>query len=219
MTAPSLTRAALLAGLAGFGLLAAAPEAHAARNPEAERYVQQNAAATLNALGGGTMNMGQRQQTFERLMTQFADIQRIAIFVVGRYGAALRADPALRRDWIAAFQDYAIATYEDQFEGFSGAAITVTGSVERVAGSDVVVTSTIRPPGQTQQTVQWRVIRSGEVWKVVDVAAGRDQVWLAQFQQRQFLSALNDNQGDIRALISDVRQQTSLMRQRILARS
>jgi hypothetical protein len=44
-------------------------------------------------------------------------------------------------------------------------------------------------------------------------------VWLAQFQQRQFLSLLNANQGDVRALINDVRAETATMRQRILARS
>jgi phospholipid transport system substrate-binding protein len=214
-----VTRAVFIAGLAGLSALAVAPEALAARNAEAERYVQQNASQTLGALGNQTTPRGQREQTFERLMTQFADINRIAIYVVGRYRSVLQSDAALRRDWVAAFQDYAIATYEDQFDNFSGADINVTGSTERVAGSDVIVDSQVRTRTGQSQRVQWRVIRTGNAWKVVDVAAGRDQVWLAQFQQRQFLSLLNANQGDVRALINDVRAETATMRQRILARS
>ena len=81
-------------------------------------------------------------------MSQFADMQRIAIFVVGRYRSELVRDPQLRQDWISAFQDFAIASYEDQFDSFGGAAIRVTGSVERIAGSDVIVDSEVRPPGQ-----------------------------------------------------------------------
>lgn len=215
MTARSLTRANLLAGLAGLCALAIAPDAHAARNAEAERYVQQHAVGALAALGATNVTAAQRRQQFETLMARFADMPRIAIYVLGRYGGALRNDAALQREWLATFQDYAIASYEDQFRDFGGASITVTNSEERVAGSDVVVVSTVRPRGGQTRTVQWRVLRSGNAWKVVDVAAGQDQIWLAQFQQRQFLSFLNANRGDIRALINDVRTQTASIRERV----
>lgn len=215
MTARTITRASLLAGLAGLGALAVAPPAHAARNTEAESYVQQHAVGALAALGNTNVSATQRRQQFETLMARFADMPRIAVYVLGRYGGALRSDAALQREWQTTFQEYAIAAYEDQFRDFGGAAIAVTGSEERVAGSDVVVTSTVRPRGGQAQTVQWRVLRSGNAWKVVDVAAGRDQVWLAQFQQRQFLSILNTNRGDVRALMSDVRTQTASLRQRV----
>ncbi len=222
MTTNTLTRAALLAGMLSVGLLAAAP-AHAARNADAESYVQENAANALRTLGNNNMSSSQRRQTFDRLMAEFADMPRIANFVLGRYGAQLRSDAALRRDWTRTFQDYAIAVYEDRLERFSGSAIRVSGSVERIPGRDVIVSSQLQPnDGGRPMTVQWRLLRSGDAWKVVDVSLvleGNNQIWLAQQQQRDFLAELDRNNGDIRALMANLRQLTASMRERIMARS
>lgn len=209
MTRP-VTRATFLSGLLGLGALAVAPNAYAARNSDAETYVQTNATAALAALAD--TNATQRRAQFQRLMTQFADMDRIATYMVGRYSPALRADPQLRSDWRAAFQEFAIATYENQFQNLSGGAVRVTNSEERVAGRDVIVSSEVRPPRGATMQVQWRVLRSGAGWKVMDIAVGRDAVWLGQIQQRQFLSQLDDNNGNVRALINDLRGRTTAMR-------
>jgi phospholipid transport system substrate-binding protein len=218
-----LTRAALLAGMLSVGLLAAAPAAHAARNTDAEGYVQENAASALRTLGNRNLSSTQRRQTFDRLMAEFADMPRIANFVLGRYSAQLRSDADLRSEWTRTFQEYAIAVYEDRLSRYSGSALRVTDSVERVAGRDVIVTSVLTPTdGGRPMTVQWRLLRSGNVWKVVDVSLlleGNNQIWLAQQQQRDFLAQLDRNNGDIRALMTNLRSVTASMRERIMARS
>ena len=223
MTTPNtLTRAAFLSGVLSAGLLAVAPTAHAARNTDAEGYVQQNATSALRTLGDRNLSSTQRRQTFDRLMTQFADMPRIAHFVLGRYGAQLRADAALRSEWTSTFQDYAIAVYEVRLGNFSGSAIRVTGSVERVPGRDVIVTSELNPrDGGRPMTVQWRLLRTGEAWKVVDVSLilEGNEIWLAQQQQRDFLAQLDRNNGDIRALMTTIRGQTASMRERVMARN
>jgi ABC-type transporter MlaC component len=219
VTARSVTRATFLSGLVGLGALAVAPDALAARNAEAERYVEQNAAAAFAALGNTQVSSSQRRQTFHRLMSQFADMPSIAAFTLGRYGGTLRSDAALRTEWVQTFTEFAIATYEAQFDAMSGSAVDVTGSTERIAGRDVVVDSQLRNRSGEPIRVQWRVLRSGNGWKVLDAAVGRDGVWLAQFQQRQFLAQLDRNRGDIRALMSDIRTRTASLRERAVART
>jgi phospholipid transport system substrate-binding protein len=217
-----LTRAAFFAGMLGVGVLAIAPEAHAARNADAERYVQENASAALRTLGDRSISSAQRRQTFDRLMTQFADMPRIANFVLGRYGTQLRADAALRTDWNNTFREYSIAVYEDRLDSYSGASIRVTDSVERIAGRDVIVSSEIVPRGGGRALpVQWRMLRAANGWKVIDVSLMLEgnQIWLAQQQQSEFLAVLGRNNGDIRALMANLRQLTASMRQRILARN
>jgi phospholipid transport system substrate-binding protein len=155
-------------------------------------------------------------------MAQFSDMPRIANFVLGRYGSQLRADASLRSEWTRTFQDYAIAVYEAQLSRYSGSAIRVTGSTERIAGRDVIVTSELTPrDGGRAMTVQWRILRSGDAWKVVDVSLLVDgnQIWLAQQQQRDFLAQLDANNGNIRGLMSSLRETTASMRQRAVARS
>lgn len=221
MAIRKLTRAAFLAGMIGVSSLVVAPSAYAARNGDAEAYVQQHASAAMQSLNSGAPAL-QRRQQFDFLMAQFADMPRIANFVLGRYGVQLRSDATLRSEWTRAFQDYAIAVYEDQLTGLNGSTIRVTGSVERIPGRDVIVTSELQPrAGGRATTVQWRLLRSGEIWKVVDVSlvVEGNQIWLAQQQQQDFLAALDRNNGDIRALMGDLRGMTASMRQRIVARS
>lgn len=216
MTARSLTRASFLAGLAGAGVLAWAPAANAARNPSAEQFVQANATAALRTLADRSVSAAQRQATFTRLMSQFSDMERIAIWVLGRYGRQLRNDPALRREWIATFQDYAIATYEARLDRYSGASIRVTNS--RQLEQAVEVTSSVTPPGESRPLeVRWQLYPANGGWKVFDVQVAG--VWLAQRQQLELVDALGQHGGDIRALIVDVRGLTASMRQRVVARS
>jgi phospholipid transport system substrate-binding protein len=224
VTSLSFTRSGFFAALAAAALIAAAPDAHAARNQAAESYVQENASAALASLGNRSQSPDARQQQFGRLMGQFADVPRIANFVLGRYSTQLRNDNALRSEWQATFQDYAIAVYEDQLDRFRGNAIRVIDSVERVPGRDVIVRSQVTPRGRSQpMNVQWRILRSNEnaPWKVVDVSLVLDgnEIWLAQQQQRDFLAQLDRNNGNIRALINNVRASTTEMRQRIRTRS
>ncbi|MBS0386218.1 MAG: ABC transporter substrate-binding protein [Proteobacteria bacterium] len=220
MTTHPLTRSAFLSALIGAGMLATAPAAFAARDSAAESYVQENASQALSTLGNRNITGAERRRLFDQLMLQFSDMDRITLFVVGRYSAQLRADPALRALWVNTFKDYAVAVYEDQSQAYSGSAIRVTGSTERIPGRDIVVNSEITPRGQRALPVQWRLLRSGDAWKVFDVSLifdGGNQIWLAQAQQLDFLSQLDQTHGDIRALISRVQQTTASLRQHAMA--
>jgi phospholipid transport system substrate-binding protein len=215
-----LTRTSFLAALTATFALTAAP-AFAARNPEAEQYVQVNANGALQMLAQRS-SVQEREQAFSGLMARFADLPRIATFVLGRYAGQLRADPALRQEWFAVFQDYSYAVYEDQLDRYRGNTITITGSIERTAGQDVVVQTVVVPRGQSRPLpVNWRMYRAGNAWKVVDVSLVLEgnEVWLAQQQQRDFLAQLDRTRGDIRALITSVRAATAQMRARIRARA
>lgn len=220
MTGRPTPRSTFLAALVSAGIVLAASPASAARDTAAESYVQQNAAAALSTLANRDVSQAQRRQTFDALIRQFSDMDRIAMFVIGRYSGQLRADPQLRQQWVDAFKNYAVAVYEDQLQAYSGGAVRVTGSQERVPGRDVIVSSEITPRGQHPLPVQWRLLRQGDAWKVFDVSLefdGGNQIWLAQAQQLDFLAALDRSHGDIRALIAQVQQTTAQLHQHATA--
>ncbi|MDZ4777173.1 MAG: ABC transporter substrate-binding protein [Alphaproteobacteria bacterium] len=201
--------------------LAVAPTSSAA-DPAAEQYVAVNANQALQTLSDRSLTAADRQARFRALMQRFADVPSISNFVLGPAAAQLRADPALNREWQTVFMDYSVAVYEDQLDQFRDNEVRVaTGtSVERVPGRDVIVKSTIVPRGASQaMPVQWRIVKRGEAWKVVDVSLvlDRNEVWLAQRQQQDFRAILGPR-GDVRALIAAVRGQTKDMRDRITAR-
>lgn len=221
MKSLTLSRAGFVAALAAAAFSLSATPALAARNSEAEAYVQTNATAAIGALSTAGQSVDARQAEFARLLPIFADVPRIANFVLGRYGPQLRANPTLNREWVSTFQEYMIAAYAAQLERFSGNEIRVTDSIERVPGRDVVVRSQVVARGETRpMNVQWRILKSGAGWKVVDVSLLVDgsEIWLAQQQQRDFLAQLDRNGGNVSALIASVRTSTAELRNRARAR-
>jgi phospholipid transport system substrate-binding protein len=221
LTTPAFTRKSLIAAFAGLAAFAAAAPAHAARDAAAERYVQENASVALATLGDASLSRDEKQQTFYRLVAQFSEMPRIAVWVLGRHGTQLAGDRNLRAEWTNAFQDFAIATYEFRLNRFSGSAVRVTGS-SVLSPNSVIVTSEIIPAGDTRPTiVRWRLNRAGQTWKVFDLqirAENGDSIWLGQLQQQEFLAALDRNGGDVRALMRLIQTQTASMRQRMMTR-
>src|SRR5262245_17946593 len=92
--------------------------AHADASSEA--YVQTNATTAINALNS-TGSASERSQKFGALFEQFADIGAISTDVLPRaQKLQVNADPKLKAEWVSAFRDYAMATYEDQLDRYRG---------------------------------------------------------------------------------------------------
>ena len=207
-----------------FAMLAVAftmAPAKAFADPAAEQYVAHDGNAAIAALSNRALAPPARQAQFRTLFLQLADVPSISAYVLGPNGARRRrADPALNAQWQAAFVDYAVAVYEDQLDQFRGNEMRVTGSTDRVPGSDVVVKTMITPRGTTTpMLVEWRVVKRGPGWKTVDASLviGDSRIWLAQQQKIDFQSTLGTN-ADVPTLIAIIQRQTATMRARIAAR-
>jgi phospholipid transport system substrate-binding protein len=209
VTSFNFTRANFLAAMLGAGVLVAAPNAFASRDPSVEAYVQNNASQALHTLGDDSLTEADRQQTFNSLVSQFSDIESTAQYVLGSYAPQVWANPTLRAQWVSAFKDFLIATYEDQLNQFSGGSVSVTGST--VVNSRVIVNSQLTPPGSRPLEVQWKLQREGGNWRVFDIAlqSGENVVWLAQQQQLVFRDQLARNHGNIGDLIRQLNQTTA----------
>ena len=146
------------------------------------------------------------------MLSTFIAFDRIGVFVLGRYAAAVRSDRSLRDEWEAAFRNFAIANYAVRLERFQGRVHRVTGSVVRSPDRDVIVYSEVRG-GSGYDTIRlgWRVLRNEGAWTVFDLSVRLDagEIWLAQQQQAEILSALDRNGGDLPALIDDIRRVTA----------
>jgi phospholipid transport system substrate-binding protein len=216
-----LTRRKLAAASLLIAAAALAPTS-AFADASAEQYVAQRGNAALGALSNRQLNPTARQAQFRQIMLQLADLPSISSYVLGPNGARrLRTDPALNAEWQAAFVDYCVAVYEDQLDQFRGNEMKVTGSTDRVPGRDVIVQTQIVPRGKaTAMLVEWRLVKRGADWKVVDASLVIEdsRIWLAQRQRVDFESTLG-TRADVPALIQRIRQQTATMRERIAARS
>ncbi len=214
-------RRAALALVLGSSLAFAVPGS-ALASPATEAYVAKSAPDALAALNATGASEQARAQRFAQLMDQFADMELIANFVLGRYARQLRADAELRAEWNQAFRDYAVAVYQDQLDQYRGRSVRVLGSQDSTINNRAysVVSTEIIQPGGDPFRVQWRLLRQGDSYRVVDVAVrlGEATIWLAQQQRRDFEAELDRNGGDLQALITKVRSMTGDMRARIAER-
>lgn len=191
----------------------------AAQTPAAsssQAFVRSNLGSTIAQLSKPGLSAAERSQKFGALMDQFADLPRIAEFVLGRYAAQLRQDRALYQEWQRAFRDYAVTVYQGQLDQYTAERFEVGKAQESERNGrrySIVSTKLFRPNGDVLD-VDWRLIQTETGWRVIDVAlkSGESTVWLSLTQQSEFLSFLRANNGDLRALVRDVEARTKTIR-------
>jgi phospholipid transport system substrate-binding protein len=199
------TSALILAAPAAAVLLspsAALAQSRAHGDLQAESFVQNQASRVLDVLNNHSMSLDAKKQTFRSMVNQMADVPRITSFVLGRYRRIVT--PAQYAAFSSTFREYADNVYESRLGQYSGQTLKVTGSIVRQPG-DVVVTSEVGGGGGGAPTqVNWRVLRGPDGhYKAVDVQV--DGVWLAITEQQDFVSTLDNHNGDINVLINQLR--------------
>lgn len=213
----AFTRAGFVGALFAAAIVMVAPPAEARRNVAAEQYVQTHASEALRALSAADRSPAQRRQEFGRLMSRFADMRYISIYVLSlQYARELQSNAALRDEWMNVFRDFALARYETEFDRYRGDGVRVINSNETVAGRRAeVLTEFAAPPGESRpMRVRWRLNINNGNYTVINVAIVSEggDLWLADFQRDVFAAELDRNGGDIRALIATVRRLTTEMR-------
>jgi len=187
----------LLLGAGALTLLFA-PVAVAAA--PAEDFVSGNIKAGFEILNDQGASPAERRQHFAAFLLGLTDVKRVALFLLGRYGAA--AAPADLDAYVAAYQDYVMALYQSYFARYAGQSLHVTASRERAPG-DFIVTTNMVGANTAPMEIDFRVRTDGAKPVLVDL--GVAGVWLALAQRDEFLAVLGQNNGDIKALSAHLR--------------
>lgn len=166
----------------------------------AEDFVSGNIQTGFDILNDRAADINQRRERFAAFLLGLMDVKRTALFVLGRYArSASRADID---DYVAAYQNYAMAIYQTYFALYSGQSLRVISSRERAPG-DFVVTTNMVGQGVQPMEIDFRIRTDGEKPLLVDV--GVAGIWLALAQRDEFLSVIAQNNGDIKALTAHLR--------------
>jgi phospholipid transport system substrate-binding protein len=177
----------------------------------AEAFVQSNVQRGLQILNNTSLSKEQRQEQFRGFLVTLTDLRRIALYTLG---PVRRTATAADQDaFVDAFRNYAFAVYGAEFSKYGGQTLRVTGSIQRAPGDELVRTVLVdphAPAGQEPIEVDFRVYNSGGKYSVVDiVVAGLD---LAITEQEDFSAFLAQHNGDLKALIANLRQRTERVR-------
>jgi phospholipid transport system substrate-binding protein len=183
---------------------------------KSEAYVATNAANVLAALKNPELDKAQRSAKFNEYMDQFANIELISNFVIGKYSR--RFTEAELDVYHAAFREYALTVYEAELDKFRGESISVEGSTDRNS-RDSIVDTVIRSAEGEEMSVRWRVLTRDGEYQVVDVALNIEGnlVWLAIEQRAQFLALLDQNFGSADVLIDKLHDMTATLHEEMRA--
>ena len=170
-----------------------------------ETFISNNIQRSLEILNGKELRPEQRSRQFQDLLLGIVDMKRIALFTLGHYGST--ASLADQDKFVAAFQNYAISTYQTYFARYAGQTLTVSGSTERTP-QDVVVMTMLEDPsdhsGQQPLEVDFRVRSDTGKPMLVDFSVAG--MWLALEERDQFVAFLDHNDGSIPKLIDHLNQ-------------
>lgn len=143
-----------------------------------------------------------RKAAFSKLFVQDFDVPAIGKFVLGRYWRT--ATPKQQADYLNVFGQYVVAVYADRFSTYSGEQFTVTGSRQVDTVTSTVSSQIIRTNGGPPIKIDWQVAREGDGYKITNVMV--ENLSMAITQREEFASVIEQNGGNVDALISLLKQ-------------
>lgn len=202
---------AWVAALIVAGAFFAGQSAQAASANPAEAFVQQNVDRGYMILNSQSLSQEQRRAQFREFMLSLTDPRRIGMFALGQYANSASKDQI--EDFVVAFTDYAVATYETRLSKYKGQTLKVTGSLAR-APDDVVVNADVVSPGNGNAQpikVGFRVRKTADGRPIVtDIQV--EGVWLALSERSDFTGYLQQHGGNVASLTQLLKTQTQQMR-------
>lgn len=209
----SYVRVAAAFAILALATLSFGQAARAQGTEGAQEYIRANVQKGLVILNDRGAPEMQRRLQFRDFLTNLTDIRRIAIFTLG--AARRTATPQQIDAFVDAFRDYAVAVYESRLKAYSGQSLRVIGGSEHGPGDYIVRTQLIDPTGRTEQNgepieVDFRVDGTPGRYVVIDAAIAG--VWLALEERDQFTAFLEENNGNLNALISHLNALTNRLR-------
>jgi len=176
--------------------------------PDAERFAQQLIDDGLAILRDNGQGESARKARLHAFLAGHVDARKTALFTLGQYRRG--ADELALAAFSDVFRDYALAIYVSKLDQNKGKSLRVVGSLDNKPG-DVTVNAEAEASGGDEPTrIAVRLMGSSGSYKIVDVQVAG--IWLSIEQRDQFATFLQKNNGDVGALTSHLRSQTSRVR-------
>jgi len=172
-------------------------------------------AATLNSFydtllavmkEGSRLGFAGRRQKLGPAILQAFDLPLMTRLVVGLPWPSLSVED--QKELVAAFSDFSIATYANQFDDFSGERFEIDPKAAPAPGNDVIVkTKLIQSNGEPVQ-LDYLLRQEQAEWRIIDVFLSGTISQLAA--RRSEFSGILRQQG-VRSLIAVLRQKTKAL--------
>jgi phospholipid transport system substrate-binding protein len=146
-----------------------------------------------------------RYDKFEPVISKIYDIPLMTRISVGPQWASLTPDQQVKVT--EAFKQLSVATYASRFDGYGGEQFQITGEAPANGGDDVVDTKLVRPNDEPVE-LNYRLRKSGDDWKIIDVYLSGTISQLANYRS-EFAATLRSGGAD--ALVTLINQKVAAL--------
>ena len=115
----------------------------------------------------GDSSFAEREAAFREVMVRGFDIPIVSRFVLGRHWRA--ATKEQRREYLAIFVDFIVRVYASRFDSYGGELFTARSVINDESGDKIVRAQIVRPSGGSPISVDFRVRKRDDRYKVIDV--------------------------------------------------
>ena len=168
----------------------------------AAQFINQLGNQAIETLRAPGLTLEQRESQFRSLLAQGFDLRFIGRFVLGKYWRM--ATPEQQNDYLALFGEYVVQTYSARLGGYAGQSLTVVDA-RQASEKDVVVRTNIERPSGPPIIAEWRVRRTANGYRIIDVAI--EGISMAVTQRSEFAAVVQ--RDGIDGLLTILRARTT----------
>ncbi|MCI2395493.1 ABC transporter substrate-binding protein [Aliiroseovarius sp. N1F302] len=194
----SLTRRAMLGGLAGLGVMALLPgRALAAISADRAESLIDQVVSDINGIINSGASEGTMIKRFENVFAKYADVNFIALSALGPDGRS--ASASQKAAFVKAFRAYVARRYGSRFREFQGGSINVVNTKQVKSRYEVMTQTQLR--GKSPFDVVFVV--SAKNGKFIDMQV--EGISIVKSERKEIGAMLDRRGGDLNKLIADLK--------------
>ena len=170
-------------------------------------FVRDFSTQAIQLMADDSLSGPRRYQAFRGLLIDGFDVKAISRFVLGRYWR--KATEAERAEFTSLFEDLIVATYSRKFADYRGQILKVDAIREEDERMAAVASRVLRPGGEPIQ-IDWRLLRRGGSWRIVDVVV--EGMSMALSQRSEYAAVIKGSGGRIEGLLVKLREKVARIR-------
>jgi len=167
-------------------------------------YVMEITETAINTLTNKSVDQNKKEAQFGKLFDKNFDVPSISRFVLGKYWKQASLDQ--KKNFIKAFRNYIVKTYSSRFNEYSGEQLKLVGFKNESNPKIFLVHTILERQDAPAIKVDWRIGKKKDRFVILDIII--EGISLAITQRSEFVSVIDQNEGNIDQLISILKEKT-----------
>ena len=167
-------------------------------------YVISTTEKAIKTLTDESIDPQEKEARFGKLFDENFDIPSISRFVLGKYWKS--ATTTQKKEFIVTFRNYIVKTYSSRFSEYTGEKLTLINSENQSNPKLFIVHTALNREDAPPIKVDWRVGLKKDRYVILDIII--EGISLAITQRSEFVSVIDQNDGNVDNLIKLLKEKT-----------